>query len=191
MATTTRTIFLVRHGEKPPDAGGPPYGIDLQGCQNEHSLIPQGWQRAGALGHLFSPDNPGFLVPDDLFAPAYAGPRAGRPTCAPDHRTYQTIQPLCLLRGLTIQCPYPVGAEQDLAEQLLETGSGVSLVCWEHDHIHDIAAALAPTLKVPKHWPKDRFDMAYRFTDPGTANATFAQLPQMLLAGDSDKPFGL
>src|SRR6478672_8454354 len=53
-------IYLIRHGEKPADppasplgapaaASGPPFGVDIDGNQNEHSLLPRGWQRCGAL----------------------------------------------------------------------------------------------------------------------------------------------
>jgi hypothetical protein len=59
-------IYIIRHGEKPADppavaAGqtppppGPPFGVDFQGNQNPHSLLPSGWQRSGALAALFDP----------------------------------------------------------------------------------------------------------------------------------------
>ena len=48
-------IYIIRHGEKPadpPPAGqgqtpppAPPFGIDYQGNQDAHSLLPRGWQR--------------------------------------------------------------------------------------------------------------------------------------------------
>jgi hypothetical protein len=57
-------IYIIRHGEKPadpppvapgqtPPAPVPPYGVDFQGNQNPHSLLPRGWQRSGALAALF------------------------------------------------------------------------------------------------------------------------------------------
>ena len=52
-------IYIIRHGEKPPDR--PPKhpaahsGVDFRGHQNEHSLLPRGWQRSGALAALFDP----------------------------------------------------------------------------------------------------------------------------------------
>jgi hypothetical protein len=59
-------IYIIRHGEKPadppsgapgqtPPAPGPPFGVDVQGSQNPHSLLPRGWQRSGALIALFDP----------------------------------------------------------------------------------------------------------------------------------------
>ena len=44
-------IYVVRHGEKPPEPAGPPFGVD----RNQNSLSPRGWQRSGALTVLFSP----------------------------------------------------------------------------------------------------------------------------------------
>jgi hypothetical protein len=59
-------IYIIRHGEKPADppaldpgqpspAPGPPFGVDYEGNQDEHSLLPRGWQRSGALAVLFDP----------------------------------------------------------------------------------------------------------------------------------------
>jgi hypothetical protein len=53
-------IYVIRHDEKPadpPDASpaqsspplGPPFGVDADGNQNQHSLVPRGWQRSPAL----------------------------------------------------------------------------------------------------------------------------------------------
>lgn len=59
-------IYLIRHGEKPADppasppgqrtsASGPPFGVDIDGNQSVHSLLPRGWQRSAALAALFDP----------------------------------------------------------------------------------------------------------------------------------------
>lgn len=45
---------MIRHGEKPPDSP-PPHGVDVDGEHDPHSLVPRGWQRAGALATLFAP----------------------------------------------------------------------------------------------------------------------------------------
>ena len=47
-------IYIIRHGEKPeepaPRRAAPAHrGVDFRGNQNEHSLLPRGWQRSGAL----------------------------------------------------------------------------------------------------------------------------------------------
>lgn len=65
-AAPPEIIYIIRHGEKPadPPLAGPgqsppaperPFGVDEQGNQNLHSLLPRGWQRSGALTVLFDP----------------------------------------------------------------------------------------------------------------------------------------
>src|SRR5580693_7483053 len=59
-------IYIIRHGEKPDP--GPPHGVDFHGRKDEHSLLPRGWQRSGALTALFGPAS---------------GPRRGPPGTGP------------------------------------------------------------------------------------------------------------
>lgn len=188
--STARTIFIIRHGEKPPDEGGSPYGVDLEGGRNKHSLTPTGWQRAGALAHLFTPSVPGFLEPTELIAPLYPSTSADRPDGDSDdkRRTHQTIMPLAELRGLTIKSRYEVEDEKSLAAELAEKTTGVTLVCWEHRGIPKLASALAPGADVPESWPGCRFDVVFRVCDPMKPSGSFIQLPELLLAGDSDQP---
>jgi hypothetical protein len=62
----TRTIYIICHGEKPESP--PPFGVDLDGNQNLHSLLPVGWERAGGLAGLFDPF--GGSVLDGLLTPS-------------------------------------------------------------------------------------------------------------------------
>ena len=95
-------IYIIRHGEKPADlppadhghhapAPTAPFGVDYQGNQDEHSLLPRGWQRSGALAALFAPalgvPQAGLQVPTALLSLSY-----GDPATTITHRTYQTIQ---------------------------------------------------------------------------------------------------
>jgi hypothetical protein len=95
-------IYLIRHGEKPDDSPvaspgqsspspGPPFGVDADGNQSRHSLVPRGWQRSGALAVLFDPAlgplQAGLRSPTALYSPSYANPDKTQA-----HRTYQTIQ---------------------------------------------------------------------------------------------------
>jgi hypothetical protein len=48
------SIAFVRHAEKQP-GDGPPHGVLVDGTPDPDSLIPRGWQRAGALVGLFVP----------------------------------------------------------------------------------------------------------------------------------------
>lgn len=189
-------IFIIRHGEKPPNgntpAPGPPFGIDINGNQNPHSLIPRGWQRCGALAVLFDPVadplRAGLAVPGHLFCPSY-----GSEAKTIAHRTYQTILQLSDQSGILISSPYPEGAERDLAKAVVANSSGTVLICWEHHHIPALATAIptAPGTTIPPTWPDNRFDVIWCFTLPtaaGPPRYEFSQIPQLLLAGDSDQP---
>ena len=194
-------IYIIRHGEKPADLppadpGKPlptptaPFGVDYQGNQNEHSLLPRGWQRSGALADLFDPalgaPQAGLRVPAALLSPAYGS--ADKTTV---HRTYQTIQGLSDRLGLQIASDFAEGQEPQLAASVVSTHTGVVLICWEHQHIPALASSLPtnPGTVIPQKWPGDRFDVIWAFTlVPGSAPAryTFGQIPQQLLSGDAD-----
>src|SRR5580658_8421551 len=112
-------IYLIRHGEKPadppalapgqaPPAPAPPFGIDFQGDQDPHSLLPRGWQRSGALAVLFDPAvgglRAGLQTPGTLLSPDY-----GSPDQTTGHRTYQTIQGLSDRLGVPIASAFAEG----------------------------------------------------------------------------------
>ena len=194
-------IYVIRHGEKPADpppaaAGqaaavtGPPFSVDFQGVQDPHSLLPQGWQRSGALAVLFDPAlgplQAGLQTPAALLSPDYGS--ADKTTA---HRTHQTIQGLADRLGLTIVSDFPEGSEAELAASVVSSHSGVVLICWEHEHIPAIATSMptVPGTVIPQPWPGDRFDVIWVFSlVPGAASAqyTFSQIPQQLLSGDTD-----
>jgi hypothetical protein len=188
--TAPRTIFIIRHGEKPPapnpSSTAPTIGIDVDGNPDSSSLTPLGWQRAGALATLFSPYGgqlrAGILTPTELFSPSY-------PKGAPGHRTHDTIFPLSqLLPGVTFDdTTYAEGDEKWLAKAVAAQTTGVTLICWEHSHIPTIANHIvgkANESEIPQTWPGDRFDVIWAFTS-SSGGYSFTQLPQMLLFGDS------
>lgn len=195
-----QVIYVIRHGEKPPypppDAvrppppPGSPFGVDFDGDQNPHSLIPRGWQRSGALTVLFDPTlgflQAGLQPPASLFSPSY-----GAPAKTQEHRTYQTIQGLAGRLGLQINSPFAEGQESDLASSIVSNSSRVVLICWEHNHIPALASAfpLVSNTAIPRPWPGDRFDAVWTFTIAEGTRLTqyvFGQIPQQLLSGDSD-----
>lgn len=185
-------IFLIRHGEKPgQNAAGdpvPPFGIDLDGNPNPHSLTPRGWQRAGALAMLFAPTvgppRTGLAVPDRLYGPAGADLAS---TAA--RRTSQTLLVISDRTRAAVDTGFDEGDETALAAAVL-AGTGNVLICWEHHRLSDIAAAIAAavptTPAVPTAWPGGRFDLIWTFTATagGPTRFTFAQTPQTLLRGD-------
>jgi hypothetical protein len=187
MTAPPEVIYLIRHAEKPfkPHLSG----VDYEGGPNEHSLLPRGWQRSGALAALFHPDSgplrPGLRTPTLLVAPSW-----GHPHKTAAHRSYQTIQGLSERLALPIASPFAQGHEQQLADSLVSSHSGVVLICWEHKHLPAIAAALplADGTVIPEKWPGDRYDVIWEFTlapGAGPPRYTFSQIPQQLLSGDA------
>jgi hypothetical protein len=189
-----KQIYVIRHGEKPADLASPkdsptpPFGVDVNGNQNDHSLLPRGWQRSGALAVLFDPAvgplRDGLLTPTTLFSPDY-----GKADKTQGHRTYETIQGLSARLAVPINNSYAEGQESTLAGDVIADFTGVVLICWEHHHIPAIATAL-PTVagtQIPTAWPGDRFDVIWSFTLQPDASSTtyeFSQIPQQLLSGD-------
>ena len=199
------TIYLIRHAERsadPPPIGSgesavpaaSPFGVDFQGNDDPHSLLPRGWQRSGALAALFDPAlgalQAGLQTPSALLSPAYGGPDK-----AAEYRTYQTLQGLSDRLGLPVVSEFAEGQEAQLAASVVSGSSGVVLICWEPDHIPALAAALptVPGTVIPQSWQYDRFDVIWTFTRvPGAVPAQyiFGQVPQQLLAGDTDTVVG-
>jgi hypothetical protein len=186
MDVSPEVIYLIRHAEKPLKP--PLSGVDYTGGQNEHSLLPRGWQRSGALAALFHPDfgplRAGLRTPTALVVPSW-----GHPGKTAAHRSYQTIQGLSEHLELPIMSQFARGEEQQLVDSLVRTHSGVVLICWEHKHIPVIASFLPVRsgTAIPRKWPSDRYDVIWSFTRaPGTGPAqyAFSQIPQRLLAGD-------
>jgi hypothetical protein len=177
-------IMLVRHAEKQPEdpPGPPPYGVDEDGTANKHALSVRGWQRAGALVSFFceAPREGPIERPDFVYASA-ADTSPSADDDGKSLRPQETIAPLALRLGLTVETPYVVGQEARLAADIA-TRSGVVLVAWEHKHIPLIAAALGAS--TPSTWPDDRFDMVWILT-PRDDGYDFVQIDQSLLAGDA------
>jgi broad specificity phosphatase PhoE len=182
-----RKLLLIRHGEKQPALGPPPYGVNEAGEQDAHSLSPSGWQRAGALVPFFyKPWAAEIEIPDAMFAS-----RVGDTPLITDGidvskslRPQQTLMPLArvLAPAVVLATPYAVGEESQLAQLLKRNGNGVVLIAWEHHHIPDLASAFSPD--APAQWPDERFDDVWILTESGGGAYTFSETPQSLLSGD-------
>ncbi len=172
-------ILLIRHAEKPSPLG-PASGVTEDGRLDPHALVPRGWQRAGALAHLFSTAQGDVARPVHLFAPPAAGETG-------DHgRPYQTITPLSAKLGLAIDAAHALDAEGELVTAVLQR-DGVVLIAWEHKRIPRIAnAILGDATTAPQQWPDERFDLIWVFErDPANGRYRFRQRPQLVLGGDS------
>jgi hypothetical protein len=175
-------IMFIRHAEKP---GEPPCtsdkGVDANGTTDKESLAVRGWQRAGALAHFFSSNKK--LRPDLIFASREGvGSKSFRPQ--------ETVTPLAKLLGFTKRDGLVFTHLKDQLEPLINdvmTRKGKVLVAWEHTLIPKLVGLLPDPPKVPQKWPGKRFDVVW-VLDRKSSGWKFRQIPQLLLAGDSDKP---
>jgi hypothetical protein len=161
-------IMIIRHAEKPL-TDPPTVGVEIDGTENQDSLIVQGWQRAGALVALFAPAR-GPLQDDRLATPQFiyatkVGGKSSKPeegstssdleengTSADDegNRPQETVTPLIE----RLQRP-PVDSEEvlvvqpnfnftkDLGEEMVASAlscDGVVLICWPHGQIPSVAS---------------------------------------------------
>jgi len=190
-STPADVIYIIRHGEKPAEAApkraAPAHrGVDFHGNQNEHSLLPRGWQRSGALAALFDPSQgplrAGLQVPRMLVSPSY-----GDTSKTALHRTHQTIRGISDRLGIAIATDFAKGHEAQLAAALAKSGPGAVLICWDHAHIPALASALplVDGTVIPKSWPDDRYDVIWAFTLVTDDEYSFDQVPQLLLSGDT------
>jgi len=191
-------IMIIRHGEKPanpkphtPDE--PPFGVNKNGIQDVHSLLVQGWQRAGALANFFAPtngklQNAAIATPATVFACAVRADTKGKQTGL---RPKETITPLVhkLKKMGSVQTNFSFGETQD--EEVANTAMscrGVVLICWEHHNISKIVSFIPTKNKnaVPSAWDGKRFDLVWVFDlNKDKQLYTFTQIPQFLLAKDS------
>ncbi|QUQ64020.1 hypothetical protein [Kutzneria sp. CA-103260] len=182
--TAVDVIMIIRHAEK-PTGNAAPFGITADGQQDPESLTVRGWNRAGALTDLFAPAagpmRSGLFTPTTVWASNPGGDGSKRPQ--------QTVTPLAAKLGVQVNIKFKKGQESALAAEL-DGRHGVTLVAWQHEAIPAIVERLrGVTPAAPTSWPDDRFDVVWVFTRDG-GGWRFAQVPQMLLGGDSDKPIG-
>jgi hypothetical protein len=174
--------MLIRHAEKPLHTGRA-HGVSMHGDHDSDSLTVEGWVRAGGLAALFAlsdgePRAP-LLRPDAIYGAAHRGHHS--------KRSIQTITPLAARLGLKVVSCYGEGDEKKLAHEL-RAHQGVALVSWHHESIPNIVAHLGPVFPTPpSHWPDDRYDLVWTFTEHGS-QWRFGQVPQLLLPGDLTSP---
>ena len=151
--------------------------MDIDGNQNAESLIPRGWQRAGALSEFFASANGSRIaVPQYIYA-------SGVGKHSSSLRPQETITPLAEKLTIRIDTKFLKGQESDVANDAMNR-SGIVLISWEHQNIHLIAnQILGNTTTSPQNWPGDRFDLVWVF-DIQSGSYKFDQVPQQLLSGD-------
>ncbi|EXJ62187.1 hypothetical protein A1O7_02620 [Cladophialophora yegresii CBS 114405] len=156
MPDKSPTLYLIRHGEKPPKQ---PDGEDGPG------LSQQGVDRAQAMVEVFgrnSPYNIGYIIAQK---PKKHGKR---------DRPYLTVKPLAeSLEQFGV--PFDFTIERDHVDKVKDAvhdyikgkgsgGEGNVLICWEHDTLEKIAGVLGVD-KVPDY-PGKRFDLIWTIEPP-------------------------
>jgi hypothetical protein len=177
-------IILIRHAEKP---AGRVKGVTTSGMANAQELVVRGWQRSGALVRLFAPRDgkfadPRLAQPDTIFAAAVG---KHSKSLRPQH----TVLELATALNLNLNLRFPKGDEADLVTAAI-AASGTVLIAWEHEDIPDIVNRIVGNgTTCPQKWQGSRFDLVWVLDRRKTGSGwDFAQVPQMLLSGDSAPP---
>jgi phosphohistidine phosphatase SixA len=175
-------IMIIRHAEK-HQHGSHDRGITEDGRPSHHELTVRGWQRAGALVHLFAP--PGGLAdcsvihtPRSIFA-------SDATRESPSLRAMHTAGPLAASLGITVNHDFAEEEEAALAAAVAGAPSPV-LIVWHHGAIPRLVREIAGRLPAcPGHWPDDRFDLIWILErNAARAGWSFSQITQRLLPGD-------
>lgn len=171
--------MIIRHAEKPlPEQ--PDRGVNELGENDDKSLTVRGWQRAGALTHLFCNPPPPLRIPVTIFASAPikqdgSGTRSLRPI--------QTITSLAQRLGIEPDSRYTKGQEA-IAGAAIGDSTVPTLACWQHESIPHLAAAIVHSNKVaPDQWDDDDYDSIWILVH-SEGRWTFARSQQRLLPGD-------
>ena len=138
-------IILIRHAEKPVDPEDP-------------HLSPAGVKRAERLVSFITtdPTMTRFGLPVAVFATQATKHDNGQ-------RTQETVAPLAQALNLPVQTPYLGKDFALLAKQILANPAYAGktvLICWNHEEIPRLAAALGVTPEPPK-WKGSVFDLVY------------------------------
>ena len=136
--STTLTIVIIRHGEKP---------------ESGDNLSPQGLNRALQLPAILVGK---FGVPGHMYVPAL-----GTDIRTTHARMFQTVTPLAVQHNLGINTKFD---ERDFAgiTSHLREKTGTALVVWEHHAINDIVLGLG--IQNAPVWADDDYDSIWIVT---------------------------
>jgi len=144
-------IILIRHADEPADPTNP-------------HLSPAGVQRAEDLVSFITHDSAmtRFGLPVAVFATRTTKHGNGQ-------RTQETVAPLAARLGLPVQTPFLSEDFAALAKRILRNPAYAGktvLICWNHEEIPQLVAALGVRPKPPK-WKNRVYDLVYVITYRG------------------------
>lgn len=126
-------IIIIRHGEKPPTG---------------NNLIPQGYTRSYCLVDYFqnSLDTSLYNTPDVIYAQKCSGwDGQNTSSCTDSARPIETVLPFSNSQGIVMNINYKETDYVNLAQNIFTTPTNEGktvLICWEHDHIVDVANSI-------------------------------------------------
>jgi hypothetical protein len=178
-------IMIIRHAERPPDDGSA-NGVTPKGATDPKELSVRGWQRAGALVRFFAPlgghfADPHLATPDTIFASKVAHH-------SPSLRPQRTVESLADFLHKSLVMKHAKGEEEALVADAI-AADGAVLIAWEHEAIPDICnLIIGNKTTCPQKWHGSRYDLVWVLDRPRSSEEawTFAQVPQMLLPGDTN-----
>ncbi|KAF4979141.1 hypothetical protein FDECE_18112 [Fusarium decemcellulare] len=155
--STTPTIYMIRHGEKPAEVDG----------KEPDGLSVQGETRANDLPNVFGTNssyNIGYIMAEH---PHHDGGH---------QRPYDTVKPLADALGLKVHKKIQRDDHAGAASEALSfEGPGNVLLCWEHHNLEGIAKAIgikgyaaATGWTGEVKYPGDRFDLIWVVPPPYT-----------------------
>ena len=157
--------MIIRHAEKPDDPG-----------EKDPNLSKRGFERAEALAKVI-PEH--FPHPDFLIATKRS---------KGSNRPAETITPLSKALHEEIEANEKDDDFAKVAHDVLTNpkyAGKVVLIAWHHGKIPELAKALGAK-DAPDKWKGEVFDRVWEITS-ADGSATFKDLPQNALPGDSDK----
>jgi broad specificity phosphatase PhoE len=161
-----RMVMIIRHAEKPDEIDG----------KQDPNLSPRGVERANALAKVI-PER--FRKPDFLIA-------AGKSKNS--DRSVETITPLAKALHKKVESKFKDEEFGRVAQSVLtdpKYAGKTVLISWHHGNIPELAKELGVKDAPPK-WKSKVYDRVWEITyENGTA--TWRDLPQQALTGDSEK----
>jgi hypothetical protein len=163
---TPGQVVLLRHAEEPTSGD---------------TLSEQGFNRADAYVPYFTQSPAPFQMLEPVALYAQCSSKNHTST-----RPVQTISALANIWEVPFYVRYTAGDYKDMVTEVMNTtsyNSKMVMICWEHDHLSDIAKAFG--VNNPPSWDDSVFDRVWVINFSGDTVSSFSNLPEMLMYGDS------